>query len=650
MSGAEHLPDFTAKSLVSVGGQAGKPSPEKRSDDQVRDGTSSAVAHQGWVFRSLFAAVLLAYVAISACSIRAPFFPLDDLDELYLVRSNSSWSALLGPDLYHFLRPVKNVLFAVYNWLYLHGGMVPVHTMAIAIGLLTACAVFKLCCRIFRDRGWALVATAVWLLAPTLVSSTAYLSASTNILPMAGFGAAAVAFHDMACESEELMVGTAIILRVVWTALALVCLFLAFFSYEGAVPVVALFFAMDWYLRPERLRRFSTWRLYSLYGIALVIYLALRHHAQSAQNVLGSFSNVSPLQAAISSGYFTLLHISVWLWPFNRMAVIGGYYWGQVPIVELVACSLIVLAAIVFAILCRRRYPYVTLGIVWFLLAFAPMSNVLGFRNGPYGDYYMSLASIGAAIAFAAILRALWPLRMTGISRGAGLAIIGLLIGWRAAAAFESASWSYAWNDPAVVYERTLHTFPQAFDAMNDLAKIYQARGNLDRADELAAKSIELAPDRGGAYADRAVIAEREGRTQDALKWLALSNSHSRGPIGPWALTFEADIDANNLGQPKRAEALYRQALVQTPWQQDALRAAYELAYMEAKQGNRTEAISLWEKLLAYHPDDGVLHWDLSIAYAQEGNQELAAYHRRLAQNLRQPSANQSANQVKSAK
>lgn len=590
-----------------------------------------------WMFGLLFGAVLLAYIGIGVCSIHAPFFPLDDMDELFLVRSNGSWSSLLGTDLFHFFRPVKNLMFVFYNWLYYQGGMVPVRAVPIAIGVLSACAVFKLCCRLLADRKCALVATAIWLLSPTLVASCAWLSAS-NILLMTGLAAAALTFHDLAGESGELKAGSDNRTGIVWGALALFFLFLALFTYEGAVSVVALFFAMDWYLHPARLRRFSTWRLYFFYGLALMIYLVIRHEAQSAsgQDVLGGFSGVTRLKAAFLAGYLTMLHASVWLWPFNRMAVIGGYYWGQVPMVELAACYFIVLAAAVFSIFWRRRYPCVTLGIAWFLLGFAPMSNVLGFRNGPYCDSYIALASVGAAIVLAAILRALWPLKMTGTTRVAALVIIALLIGSRMAAVFEAAAWSYAWNDPAMAYERTLRTFPQAFDAMTELAKIYEVNGEFRKADELAVKSIQLAPDRSGSYAVQAVIAEREGRFQDALKWLALYNSYNRGPASPWALTFEADIDANHLGQPQRAEALYRQALVRWPWPQDALRAAYELAYMEAQQGHRAEAISLWGKLLVFHPEDGVLHWDLAVAYAQQGDKELAAYHLQLAQSLGQ--------------
>lgn len=584
-----------------------------------------------WIFGVSFALILVAYLAIGACSIHAPFFVLDDLDELYLVRASGSWLSLVGTDLYNFFRPVKNLMFVAYNWLYDHGGMVPVRAMALGIGVFSACAVFKLCSRLLADRGWALVATAIWLLSPTLVSSAAWLSAS-NILLMTGLAAVAVTFHDLACESEGLTTQGARITGKIWGAFALLFLLLALFSYEGAVSVVALFFVVDWYLHPERLKRFSTWVHYFLYGLAFVFYMALRHRAQSTQTVLGGFSNVSRFHAAISSGYITVLHTSVWLWPFNRMAVFGGYYWGQISTVELAACYLMVLAAAAFSIYYRRRYPLVALGIIWYLLAFAPMSNVLGFRNGPYCDSYIALASVGAAFAFAAILRALWPLRMTGIARPVAVGIIALLIVSRVAAAFEAAAWSSYWNDPIVAYERSLRTFPQAFDAMTELAKLYEARGEYSKADELAAKSIALAPDRSGPYAVRAVVAEQEGRIPDALK--CLTQFQEFGTSNVWAYTFEGDIYANHLGQPKRAEVLYQKAVARSPWGQDALRAAYELAYMEAQQGHREEAISLWEKLLTYHPDDGVLHWDLALAYRQQGDEKRAQYHLNLAQAL----------------
>ena len=591
------------------------------------------------VLHLLFGAVLLAYVAIGVRCLRAPFFPLDDLDEFYLIRTSKSWLSLLGTDLYSFFRPVKNMLFVLYDWLYNHGGIAAVRMVPLIIGLLSALAVFKFCCRVLGSRMWALMAMAAWLLAPTLVSSMAWLSAS-NILLMTGLAAAALTCHDLACEAIPPATGGARGPVGMWTAFAALSLMLALGSYEGAISIVPLFFLLDWFLRPARLRLASTWRLYFLYGVVAAAYLVFRQHAQATQTILGGFSGVSRAHAAMSSGYLTVLHAGKWLWPFSGMAVIGGYYWGQVPMVELAACYLVVVAAVLFSIGLRRRYPCATFGILFFLLAFAPMSNLLGFRNGPYCDSYIALASVGAAITAVATIRALWSLRMTGTARLAALAIVTLLAASRVAAAFEAAAWSNTWNDPTVAYERSLQTFPLAFDAMTELAKDYESRKQYRKADELAAKSIALAPDRSGPYAVRAVVAEREGRIQDALNWLTVYRRYVRDGTRSWDLAFEADIYSDHLGQPERAEALYQKAVAERPWSQDTLRAAYELAYMEAQQGHQAKAISLWEELLTYAPDDAVLHWNLSIAYAQQGDQQRAAYHRsRLGQKPATPPA-----------
>lgn len=642
MIGKNPLLGSTDKSSSLIKGWLGKFLWRNESEQQGLDRFPVPKAEHdlcGWRFGLLFTGLLLAYAAIASCSIRAPFFPLDDMDEFCLVRASHSWTSLLGTDLYHFFRPVKNIMFVGYNWLYYHRGMVAVRIVPMLIGWLSAFAVFGLCRRLLASRRWALVATAIWLLSPTLVSSEAWLSAS-NILLMTGLAAAALTCHDLACESEESKTGKARIKAGAWSVCAVLCLSLALFSYEGAVSVIALFFAMDWYLRPKRLQRLSTWQRYLAYGLVLVIYLILRHHAQSTQNVLGGFSGVSRFKAAVSSGYFTMLHAGIWFWPFNRMAVIGGYYWGQVSMVELAVCALVVMFALVFSILRRWRYPHVALGILWFLLAFAPMSNVLGFRNGPYCDSYIVLASVGVAITLTAILRGLWP-RLSGrsgMARSFAVAVVTLLLASRVAAAFEAATWSSSWNNPIIAYERTLRTFPLSFDAMSELAKLYVARKEYSKADELATKSIELAPDRSGSYAVRAVVAEQEGRIPDALQWLELYRKFSH--FDSWGLTFEADIYADHLNQPRRAESLYRKAITHRPWSQDELRPAYELAYMLAQEGHQTEAISIWEELLTYSPSDTVVHWNLSLAYEQIGDPKRAAYHRSLAQSLaRNPSA-----------
>jgi tetratricopeptide (TPR) repeat protein len=585
----------------------------------------TGAARFGW----WFAAVLLAYVAISAGSLQAPYFPLDDKGELYLVRTTGSWWSLLGPDLFHFFRPIKNLMFAAYDWLGRHGGMAAVRSMTVMLGLGSAVAVFGLCRRLLASRGWALVATAIWLLAPTMVSCTAWLSAS-NILVMTGLAAAALSCHDLACVAATPRTDGMKQPSGWWVALALLCLFLSLVSYEGAIGALPLFLAMDVYLHPERLLRRKTWCFYLAYGLVVALYLGLRHEFGSAQRVHGSLSAVSPLQIACVSGYFTALHTGIWLWPFGRLAVIGAYYAGQLPPVVLAGYALLILAAAALALGWRRRFPLFSLGILWFLLAFAPMSNVLGFGNGPYGDYYLALPSIGAAVALTALLRAWQPTGPPRIQRTLALAATALLLAWRGAAAIEAAAWSCVWNQPQAVYEYNLRTFPQAFSVMSELAKYHVARAEYRQADELATATIKLAPDYPEAYAIHAVVAEAQDRIPDALKWVGIYDEKLKTQDA-WAATFEADIYADHLGQPERAEPLYRKAIARRPWTPDSVRAAESLAFMMATHGHRDEAIALWEETLTYEPDS-FIHHDLALAYAAKGDQKRAAEHERLAQ------------------
>jgi tetratricopeptide (TPR) repeat protein len=580
----------------------------------------------------LLAALLLGYVAVAACSLHAPIFPLDDTGELHFVRRAASWMTLLGEDFYHFFRPVKNLLFAAYDALAARGGMPAARALVVLVGAASALAVHGLCCRLMRSRGWGLAATAVWLLAPTMVSCTAWLS-SSNILAMTGFAALALTCHLRAGDRTE--AGDAAS-GGRWAALAGLVFFLALACYEGAVGAAALFFAVDFYLYPERLRRRDTWRRYLLYALVLALYLAVRAALRPAIAVAGSFSGVSPLFAMLSAGYFTTVHAGIWCWPFGQQAVIGSYFRGQVPPVVLAACWGLVLAAAGLALVWRRRFPLAALGVAWFLVAFAPMSNVFGFRNGPYGDYYLALASVGAALAVAAVLRGLRPAERTGVARAAALVAFAALAAVRAAAALEAAGWSLAWNDPQTVYERNLRTFPRAFDVMIELAKCHAGREEWAAADELAARAIRTVPDRYHAYAIRAVVARQEGRFEDALRLIAFYRKHV-GKQDPWAPAFEADIRAENLNQPERAEALYREAIATRPWSQDALRAAGALAYQLATSGRERQAVALWEEMLVYEPGDRATHHNLARAYTSRGDAAKAARHRALARPVPAP-------------
>lgn len=563
-------------------------------------------------------AIALCYIAIHLQSVRAPFFPLDDIQELYHIRSRNSWIDMIFFDFYGFFRPVKNLLFIAFDALYRSGGMVPVHALAISVGLFSLIMVNMLFRRLL-DSHWCLAASAIWLLAPTMVSSTAWLSA-VNLQMMTGFAAASLIFYyDPGAQNGEQQ----------WRRLGLCWIFtmLALTSYEGAISLAPILFAIDFYLRPERLRNKRVWIQYAVLASAFVLYMILRDIRGTAWELQGSFTNMARDSVIVSSPYFTLLHLSDWLWPFGRQALFGGYYWGQVSIAYLTLYAVLLWGLIAFALFARKRYPIQALGMAWFLLGFLPMSNILGFRNGPWGDYYMVLASMGLALLFVDILRRLAAMLEQNRNKIV-LAVFALLIGWRIAATIESFAWSAAWNSTRQVYENSYKTFPEAFDIMLELAKVYFEQGEYRKAEELVKQAHQIDPKRLNGHAIKALIAQRENRIEDAKKitkeLLEISDEED-----VWANYFLGHLTEEYDHDKKRAAQYYRKALDVSiaGWNQDALLAANALAILLAQEGNTGKAIQLWEQLVRVDPEDSYVHYNLAMAYRDTGQNELAQQH-----------------------
>ncbi len=549
--------------------------------------------------------VLLAYLLIAIRSLHAPFFVLDDLEQVHFVRSLDHWSGLFGTDFYHFFRPVKNLLFAGFVFLHDAFGMAAIRFTAICIGVFALLSVHTAARRLIGRPEQALVLTAIWALGPTLVSSTVWLSC-VNILLMSGFAAWALYCHERTATAQTAAAGAG------WAAAAGAALALTLVSYEGGISLLAILFAADVFLRPSRLAHPRRWGLYAWYGVIGVTYLFLRLRVDGQEDLYGSFSASTRTDAVLAAGWFTWQHLSTWIWPFGNMAVVGGYTPDLMPNLALGFGWVVVAALAAFCLFARRRYPEMAFGIAWFLLGFAPMSNLTGFMNGPWGDYYMTLASVGLALACSDILRRLVLFQHPPHRRLAALTLVAVLVTIRLAAVFEAAVWSHAWNDPKEVYARTLRTFPAAFDAMTEKAKLLIAEGELDQAEAWVTKALAVAPDRIRNRPVLAIIAlhrqDYESARTHATAFL------QQQPDDPWALGFIGYLEEEYVRDAERATYFYERAVAHHPWSADTLFAADRLAFLYAEKGRTKEAIVLWKNVLRYRPTDSATRHNLAIA------------------------------------
>lgn len=349
-----------------------------------------------WLTCLLFVTIVCMGVVVR----QAPLI-LDDLDEMAHVRRIGGFTDLIGLDCYGFFRPFKNLLFAGSDGL--SNSLLSTHGFSLVLFLITTGISLVFLERLLGSRIRALAGTAIWALAPTMISTATWLS-NANILLMTAGVLVGLLLHD---HAQNLMVTNKKQQAIGAWGLAAVTEFLALVSYESAVAFIGLAFLCDGMRDRSRWRQKQSWLAYGAYAMVLIFYLAVRSHYQGIMALDNPLiSPMSKSQLMISAGWLTWNHLDLWLWPFGRQQLMGSYIWGGPGFAMKLITGWSVLAGIIaVAWAAKRRWPLVSGGLVWFLLSFAPAGNFLPFFNGLVNDAYLVLPSLGLAWA----LVAFWP-------------------------------------------------------------------------------------------------------------------------------------------------------------------------------------------------------------------------------------------------
>ena len=559
--------------------------------------------------------VPLVYAAVLSFSFSGEWFPADDRQELVFVRGLPSFGALFGADVFGLFRPVKNLLFRLFVALS-PLGVDACRLVGIAIGIASFFSVLALCRRILGNEWKAILAASVWILSPTLVSSVAWLSC-INIQLMVAFAALSMVVHDAAWNGDAFHPE-----RIAFAGLFL---FLALVSYESAIALVPILFLFDFYLRPTRIRSRSAWTAYGTYAGVAAAYLLLRHAFRASTMVNGSFTEIERWQLVVSSPWFTWQHIASWFWPFGRFTVFGSYRWGQVSWAVLVSCAVLFVALLAFAIAARKKCPILCFSILFSLFSFAPVSNCLGLRNGPYGDYYLTLASIGLATGCAEVFFLLS--RNRGRFRAGAIVVTFAFALVRLCAVPEAAKWARLWSRGDLALSESIRNFPDSFSNKILAATFFYDAGRPEEALELGRQVESVIGSESsrmcGIHLMRAIHAIRvEKNAEKALDEIRKSIPNDGLGVSPKNRHFYRGCVFEDLvGDEAAAEAEYETALA-GQWTIDLIPCADRLARLKAIRGDLNTAIPLWEKATRLDPGNESVLRNLSTAYRAAGEIE----------------------------
>jgi hypothetical protein len=553
------------------------------------------------------------YAAVLSFSVSNTLFWADDARQLSYIRELPSFWNAFGPDSFHLFRPVKNLLWLLFSALE-PLGLEFAHAITIVIGALSFFPVYAAFRRILGSKDKGLAAASVWLFSPTLVSSAAWLSC-VNIQVMAAFAAGTIALHDSAWDAGSF--------RPLRIGLAGLCLLLALVSYECAVAVLPILLAFDFFLRPGRIRTRSAGLAYCAYAAVLALYFLLRTASGATGQMSGIWSEATRWHLMVSSPYFTAQHFASWFWPFGRFTVLGGYAWGDVPIWMLVATAIVFLSVFVAAIALRKRFPVLSFSVFFALLGFAPVSNCLGFGNGPYGDYYLTLASMGLSVGCVEGVCLLF--RIQGTWRGAALLAAVLFSISRIAGVFEATRWAKLWSRSELAFEESVRNMPQVASNKFVFIQFLSDLGRDEEALELGRQIEEaVGPDSSTmetTYLIRALHAINVTHDPDAaFEALEKCRSVGIGRIAPEQIQFYRGCAFEDLlGDEISAESEYESALA-GPWDFSLVPCADRLARLKALRGERRKAIELWERAINLDPRNATVLLNLSIAFREEGD------------------------------
>jgi tetratricopeptide (TPR) repeat protein len=428
------------------------------------------------------------------------------------------------------------------------GDAVPFHVQNLLWHVAASVALFLLVLTLFASPGLAAATAALFAVHPV------HTEAVDGIVGRAELMSACFAFLALLVASRILRDDAPGLAR---PALAGALLWLALLSKEQAIVVPAL--PLVWLAsrspaeRGAVMRRSSFKRLMAALALATCAYLALRTAVLGSpvaafKGVSGTVVVDNPVAGAAGLGRL-LTPVGV----FGRAAGLivyprtlsADYSYDQIPVVTALdaatAFSALLLSGLIAgAVRFRRVAPAVSLGLAFFLLAWAVTSNLFVLIGTIFGERLLYLPSAGACLAIASGLTAL--LRRIPVPR-LSLGVVALLV-----LGLSARTWARNpdWKDNASLFAATAAASPRSCKALDGYASELLAAGRPQEALGWAGRALRVYPDYPGAHQTMAkslrLLANETTDPEQQAEWRREATVHAEKLVA----LFTASVGGGN--------------------------------------------------------------------------------------------------------
>jgi tetratricopeptide (TPR) repeat protein len=534
-------------------------------------------------------------------------------------------SAAHGPDALY--RPLSPAIFAL-EWQLAPDRPWVYHLVNVLLYAATAWALWATWRRILhRFSPWIpALATLFFVAHPVHTEVVANLKSLDEILAL-GFGTGALyALSRFAQQSRRR-----------WLIAAGAALALALFSKESAIVFVLLGPLVLWFFHempPRRLAMASASLIVPAVLFLGVRWLVLRDLPDQKINGMTNVIVLAPdapsrLASALAMG---TRYLRALVFPHPLVSDMG--YPQVEPATFGDVRALLGAAAFmgmgVWAVWHSKRRALLSFAILFFLISFAPASNLFVTIGTSYAERLLYVPSFGFALALAWVLTRVLPpasdaARPSPWLLGIASAIVSLY-------ALLTVSRSPDWENDLTLFEADIRTSPRSALLLHDYGLqcldggrdrktgIVRDRDLLRRGIDLLTRAFEAYP---GSYESvtyrglaRTWLGEHDLARADFVKALALH------PESADALCGLGFLYASAYRDPIRGEEYYRRAVAANP---RSANARLNLGATLATRGDYAGAVEQFLKGLEVAPDDARLNEYLARAYSQMGRPDLAA-------------------------
>jgi protein O-mannosyl-transferase len=543
-------------------------------------------------------------------------------------------------------RPVPLAMFAL-EWQLWPGHPLVGHLVNIWLYGLTGWLLWAILRRMLKDQPplVPIAAVALFMAHPVHTEVVANIKSRDEIL---GFlfgclGLLALLRHLERPEESPVRGGAArsAATRTAWLLAALGAFLLALLSKESSVVFLVIYPLAVWFFTDRTLRQ--NLRVCALFLAPVLLVLMVRHlvlggHPGRVRTlVLDNFLVAAPdLPTRLASALAVCeRYVQLLLFPHPLISDLGYPQLVPVGFGDWRAwVGLLALAALLgWALAHLRRKHVLSFAILFFLIAFAPASNLFRLVGTSYGERLLYVASFGFALGLAWLLGALgrtaetrWgvsPTRARAMAWGLIVVAVGLC-GARTVAR------NPAWRDDDTLVELDLRRAPRS-------AKLNYFRG-LELSKRAQRHSTDAGPDRSELRQSVAAFSEalrlvpgfEEAIANRGTAYFFLEE-HDRAltdyeaalrvrPNDPMVLTNLGYIYFVRKDFP-RAEEVFRRALAVDP---TSLEDRYNLGAVLSLQSRLPEAIEQWTIAVRRDPGNARLYQKIASAYRSLGQPDQA--------------------------